>query len=431
MLERLFGAIRQQAARFVSDKQGSVLPVFTLALVPILAMVGSAVDYSRAGSLRQGLQAALDAAVLAGARDGTSNWSNVARDTFNNNIPANALSSLSGLSPSFSVSDNGNFSGTASASARTNFMGIMGISAVPLFAKSVAALRTGTGTSGQFCVLALNMNASPSLTLNGNASINLTASQCTLQVNSNSSQAVSLNGNTSIASRDNCFVGGVTKVGNATLSPAPDKMCKPMPDPFVSYSKPTVGACDHDNYSASGNQSITLQPGVYCGGMSFSGQVSVTFAPGLYVIKDGVLNESGGTSFTGNGVSFFLTGQGASVQMSGQADWHLTAPTSGPLASFVFFLDPSGPSGLAATSSSLAGQAELYFEGVVYFPKQLLTITGNSEVQATAPYSAFIADTITINGNGQLVLNSDPNATPVPIPSALQVTWNGQPRLVQ
>jgi hypothetical protein len=201
--------------------------------------------------------------------------------------------------------------------------------------------------------------------------------------------------------------------------------------PFTTYSKPTVGACDHTNFSASGRQTVTLQPGVYCGGMQFSGQVSVNFAPGLYIIKDGSINESGGTSFTGNGVTFFLTGQGAGVQMSGQADWHLTAATGGSLPGFVFFLDPSGPSGLAATGSSLAGNADLYFEGVSYFPKQQLTITGNSEVNATAPYSAFIADTIVINGNGQLVLNSDPNATPVPIPSALNVTWNGQAFLTQ
>jgi len=158
---------------------------------------------------------------------------------------------------------------------------------------------------------------------------------------------------------------------------------------------------------------------------------SVTFAPGLYVIKDGVVNESGGTSFTGNGVSFFLTGLGAGVQMSGQANWHLTAPTSGPLAGFVFFLDPSGPSGLAASASSLSGSAEMFFEGVIYFPKQQLTLTGGAEAQTPSPYTGYVADTIRINGNGRLVINSDPSQTTVPVPGALQVTWNGQPRLVQ
>ena len=427
MFDRLSAAIRHNAARLASDSKASVVPIFTLAIIPFLAMVGSAVDYSRASGLKTGLQAALDAAVLAGARDGTANWTNVATLTFNNNIPANGVSLLSGISPSFSSSGN-TFTASASATAKTSFMGLMGISSVALSVQSTAVIKDGT--PGQFCILALNNTAAGALTLNGNASISLTASQCTLQVNSTNSQAVSLNGNTSIASNNNCFVGGMVKVGNASISPAPQK-CQPVPDPFVNYTKPTVGACQYTNYSASGKQTVNLTPGVYCGGMSFSGQVSVNFAPGLYIIKDGVLNESGGSKFTGNGVTFFLTGQGAGVQMSGQADWHLTAQTSGQLPGFVFFLDPSGPSGLAATSSSLAGNAELFFEGVVYLPKQAVTITGNAEVEATAPYSAFIADTITINGNGQLALNSDCNATPVPIPPQLAVTWNGHPHLVK
>jgi hypothetical protein len=242
---------------------------------------------------------------------------------------------------------------------------------------------------------------------------------------------VSLNGNTTITSGDNCFVGSYVKVGNATLTPPPDARCSPVPDPFARYEKPTVGSCDYTNFSASGHSIVTLQPGVYCGGMQFSGQVAVTFLPGLYVIKDGVLSAQGGSSFTGLGVSFFMTGQGAGAQISGQANWHLVAPASGPFPGFVFFLDPSGPSGLAATASSLSGTAEMFFEGVAYFPRQQLTLSGGSQVQTPSPYTAYIADTITINGNGTLVINSDPLQTTVPIPGALKVTWNGQPYLVK
>jgi hypothetical protein len=70
--------------------------------------------------------------------------------------------------------------------------------------------------------------------------------------------------------------------------------------------------------------------------MQFSGGVTVTFAPGT-AIKDGVLKATGGTSCTCNGVAFFLTGAGAGVQMSEQANWHLVAPSDGPLAGFVSF----------------------------------------------------------------------------------------------
>lgn len=178
---------------------------------------------------------------------------------------------------------------------------------------------------------------------------------------------------------------------------------------------------------------MTLQPGVYCGGMNFNGPVNVTFAPGLFIIKDGVITETGG-SFTGQGVTFFLTGSGAAVQLSGQADWHIVAPTdasAGGLPGFAIFLDPSGPSGLAASSSSLSGQSELYFEGVVYLPQQQVTISGTASAVAPSPYTSFIADTLSFVGNGELVINNDTSKTSVPIPTALNVQTNGKLALVK
>jgi hypothetical protein len=175
---------------------------------------------------------------------------------------------------------------------------------------------------------------------------------------------------------------------------------------------------------------MTLQPGVYCGGMNFNGPVNVTFAPGLFIIKDGVVSENGG-SFTGQGVSFFLTGSGASMQLSGQADWHIVAPTDGPLPGFAIFLDPSGPSGLAATSSALSGQSELYFEGVVYLPQQQVSVSGSAGAVAPSPYTSFIADTLRFVGNGELVINNDTSLTNIPIPVALMVQTNGRMALRQ
>jgi len=164
--------------------------------------------------------------------------------------------------------------------------------------------------------------------------------------------------------------------------------------------------------------------------MNFSGPLKVTFAPGLYVIKDGTIRESGGT-FTGNGVSFFLTGYNTSIQLSGQADWHLVAPADGPLPGFAIFLDPDGPSGLAGSSSSLSGQSELYFEGIVYLPKQEVTVSGNASVVAPSPYTSYIGDTLRFVGNGDLVINNDTTLTQLPLPKAMKVQTGLQARLTR
>jgi Flp pilus assembly protein TadG len=412
--------------RFIRAAEGSVLSTFTLALVPIMATVGAAVDYSRASNLRAQMQSILDAAVIAGARDGTANWMNVATNFFNANLQSMGASVST---PTFVHNADGTFSGSVAAGVATTVLGMMGKSSIAVNVQTQVAV--SNARAGQFCLLALNTTAPSAVQLTGNAEIDVDAPQCVVQVNSNSASAVMLNGNTSISSSENCFVGSAVTVGNATLSPPPVFMCKPVTDPLASFLKPSVGPCDYVNYSASGHQTVTLNPGVYCGGMQFTGQVTVTFAPGTYVIKDGALQARGGTSFTGNGVAFFLTGSGASVQLTGQADWHVVAPASGTFAGFVFFLDPNGPSGAAASSSQLAGTAELYFEGVIYLPKQNVTLSGGSESFTPSPYTAYIMDTMDINGNGTLVINSDPTKTTVPIPAALLLSIGAQPRLVQ
>src|SRR6476659_2148579 len=373
----MFTRIRVALGKFCEFKrnsEGSIVSTFALSLVPVVGLVGAAVDYTAASNARTGLQIALDAALIAGAKDGSADWATTALNSFNANFNNNLATNVS---PTFQLTSKRSYSGRVTARVPSNFLGVLGVSGINIAANGQADVPPSTGA--YYCVMALNRTAQAALQLTGNASITINAPNCVIQVNSSSASAVSQNGNTVIRSVENCFVGGISTVGNSTISPAPDATCKPIPDPFANYPRPTVGACDFTNYQLSGNKTVTLQPGVYCGGMNFSGPVKVTFAPGLYVVNDGILSESGGT-FTGNGVSFFLTGYNTSLQLSGQANWRLIAPTNGPLPGFAIFLDPDGPSGLAGSASSLSGQAELYFEGIVYLPKQEVTVSGSASV---------------------------------------------------
>jgi len=56
-------------SRFVADQRGGVAPIFALAIVPIIGLVGAAVDYSRGNAARTAMQAALDATALMLSRD--------------------------------------------------------------------------------------------------------------------------------------------------------------------------------------------------------------------------------------------------------------------------------------------------------------------------------------------------------------------------
>jgi Flp pilus assembly protein TadG len=51
-------------SRFLTDRNGSIVPMFAAALVPVIGLVGAAIDYGRASSVRSEMQAALDATAL-------------------------------------------------------------------------------------------------------------------------------------------------------------------------------------------------------------------------------------------------------------------------------------------------------------------------------------------------------------------------------
>jgi len=53
---------------FLKDRRANVAPIFAIAIIPVIGLMGAAVDYSRANSIRVGMQSALDATALAMSR---------------------------------------------------------------------------------------------------------------------------------------------------------------------------------------------------------------------------------------------------------------------------------------------------------------------------------------------------------------------------
>ncbi|MCC2113724.1 MAG: hypothetical protein KDJ16_16935 [Hyphomicrobiales bacterium] len=68
-LKALRRKLVELAGAFRHDQNGTVAMIFALALVPLLLMVGLAVDYSNASRLRSHLGDALDSAVIAAAKE--------------------------------------------------------------------------------------------------------------------------------------------------------------------------------------------------------------------------------------------------------------------------------------------------------------------------------------------------------------------------
>ena len=79
-----------------------------------MALMGAAVEYSRASDDRAGLQRALDAAVLTGAKDGSAQWVTVATQAFRSAFPSN---NSPAPTPQFSFAGN-RYAGTVAASRK-------------------------------------------------------------------------------------------------------------------------------------------------------------------------------------------------------------------------------------------------------------------------------------------------------------------------
>jgi Flp pilus assembly protein TadG len=68
ILRQISTILRHKTAQFVHNRDGNVALLFGLALLPVMATTGAAIDYSRASDARTQLQNALDSTVLAVAK---------------------------------------------------------------------------------------------------------------------------------------------------------------------------------------------------------------------------------------------------------------------------------------------------------------------------------------------------------------------------
>ena len=59
-------------SQFWKSRGGSVIPIFAISLIPVVGVVGVAVDFSRAASARSELQGALDASALMLSKEALS-----------------------------------------------------------------------------------------------------------------------------------------------------------------------------------------------------------------------------------------------------------------------------------------------------------------------------------------------------------------------
>jgi Flp pilus assembly protein TadG len=135
-LSRLASAC-QFLSRFPRDERGNVAPIFAIAVIPILGLTGTAVDYSNANAARTAMQAALDTTALILSKEANgltqTQLNDKATQYFDANITNTEVKNRT-VTPVFSTPQAGNFVLSISVTANTDlrFMSIFGQTSLPI-----------------------------------------------------------------------------------------------------------------------------------------------------------------------------------------------------------------------------------------------------------------------------------------------------------
>jgi putative Flp pilus-assembly TadE/G-like protein len=394
-----WGTTTMLLVRFFRDAHAGVAPVLTLCLGPLLAGAGAAVDYSRANAARATMQAALDSAALALVKQNISeaDVSNTAKTYFNANFARPEVQNVEVSGSSSPVSGGSSMSLSASGSVPTTIMRVVGFSTIPITTNARAvALADGLG-----CVLALNHSAAGAIAGQGSTSVDLKG--CSLYDNSASATALAVGGSAKISANSVGVVGGVSNGNNGiTVDGGIATGMAPIADPYADVTFPPVSSCTQNNFKP--KTSMTINPGVYCGGISVNAGIELNLSAGIYYLDGGDLSVNGGGTLTGTGVTLVFTsknrGDWATASINGNATVNLTPPISGPTAGISMLGDRAMPVG---TSYKFNGGASQYLGGAVYFPKGAIEYAGGAATSTSC--TQIIGDTVTFVGNSSVAVN--------------------------
>jgi Flp pilus assembly protein TadG len=407
---RAFRSARLTWQRLLKDERGAVLAFFVA--LPILAgTVAVGIETGQLYRTKRQMQAAADAAALAGSvdriagknnttivasaqyeaqRNGLQNGVNGVVVTVNapptsgsNTATTGAVEVIITKSQSFSL-----------GAVLSNWLGVSSNS-FNLRARTVAAQGTSPNGSAEGCMVALTTAAEQGVSF---TSFNNFNSDCTIASNgtatgANSGASVYMGSFNNATVRSVWTRGSFYKTNNFTATiPPKTEQTSTVADPYASLPTPSVGACSYTNFSASSASSATLVPGTYCGGLAVSSVNNVYFTPGIYYVANGDLyltsvnNVSCPTCTSDNGIAIVLTqttGNNADiggVRITSDNNITLNAgkTNTGSYTGVLFYQDRRATVGTMTSTAKIFTISSLNtvtLNGAIYFPNNRIDIS--------------------------------------------------------
>jgi Flp pilus assembly protein TadG len=432
------GSIRHHWRRDLrgSPRAGTILAITAIVLIALVGLLGLVIDTGQLMTAHRMAQNAGDAGATAAAMDmmvGKSNSVAIATAT-------SFVQQMNGLTNATVVVNIGPGSGPhahdvryvevlVSNSASTRFIQVLGNNSLnTVTARAVAGQESVAVSAG---VIALDKGARPGINLSGNGTLRvngtvldnsdgggLTATGQPIN-NGSSGNAISTNGNGALYATDVQSVGGVnnpSQIKNFNTSNSQSPLhtgAVVQSDPYQYLPSPTTAngavATNYGTVSLSGNQNVTLSPGVYSS-ISVSANVNVTLNPGIYIIAGGGLSMSGNATLHGNGVMLYNTGSNYNVNtgLPDSGDGNSSPPAGSTTFGGVSI---AGNATINVTPVTLSSSP---FTGLVLYQRRLntqpikLSGNGSSDVLMGTVYAKWASLDLSGNGtfNSQFVVQS-------------------------
>jgi Flp pilus assembly protein TadG len=387
-------------AAFRKDRRGNVTVIFGFLAIPLIALIGFAVDTSRVNFVRTRAQAAMDSAVLGAVVAPISSQSATATKLFNANVGR-----LLGLTatPTFTTNADGSLTGSTSVTVPTTFTQVLSHS--PFRVKVTSTAASGPGST--YCILALaSSGAQEGIRSNG-------APFANLGCNIASDTGARCNGH-NLGAPIGYAVGTNSGCGSSQLSNRPympdlysDRASNIPANPCGSY--PQAPAKKKDPALPSSNEwlgTYTLSGyKVVCGDQQLIGNTTINNT--VLVIENGRLDLNG-YKLTGSGLTIVFTGTNSTSYqhtVTGGGTLDIAAPTSGVWSGIAIYQDPSLTTNV---DISYAGNTPTWqITGLVYLPHSSVTISGAVNKSSQGAYClGMVVDNLTVNGTGSIFANN-------------------------
>src|SRR5229473_6448194 len=422
-------SITKQLRRLRTDERGTVAVIMGVLIIPLVGALGIGFEVSNWYMTTRGMQNAADAAALAAAANGGSNFDVEAKavaatygfvDGANNIrvVPLNNVACPDGKSSTcYSVTIWG-----YTPLLLSQVVGFKGDTTLNgTLEKKLSSAAVANATPQNICMLALassgaaqgiRTNGSPTGNMNGCDSMSNTAAQCN---GSNLGLGISF----AAGSNNGC---GAKQLPNSALQDPYAHLASNIPPlsssgcggNYPQESKHGNSYSVAATNQLSGTLSLSSGNNFMCGDQMLTADVIINTPigqPAVLVVKNGQLDLNGHKLMTSSGSAVTLVFSGTNgTYTHGPTDntngpggvLDITPPTTGSWAGVAIYQDPSLTTGVDV---SAAGNSPTWnITGLVYMPHATLTLKGAIDKSTNGKSClVMVADNFQISGNGGIL----------------------------